>query len=362
MKKTSRIGYFVFLFIPWIMLFSNGEEGAPADKNRTHSMLPILMYDSDIGFGFGGKGVLKNLYQKNESFDLTLFGSTKGEQWYKFSFSIPDAEIRQNTPFPIALDVHIEYDKFLKSNFFGIGNDSKDNDNSFPREFINLELILSRAFSSRLVAEFGYYLMVSSVYGYGSAVPVMSPAISGEGETAVGNIRFRMRWDTRNSQIHPTKGCQLTFHIDLARKVLAGDYTFNRYHVMMSRYVSIHSSSHILAARFVTQHIDGTAPFYKLCILGGSDTARGFKALRFMDNASMLASLEYRFPLVGSLGGVLFSDAGRVFPSIEKAAANGWKANWGFGLRYYLPDFVTRMDIGFSEEGMRLFFNFGQVF
>ncbi|MFC2156439.1 hypothetical protein ACFLT9_01250 [Acidobacteriota bacterium] len=34
----------------------------------------------------------------------------------------------------------------------------------------------------------------------------------------------------------------------------------------------------------------------------------------------------------------------------------------GWGLRYYLDDFVVRFDMGFSREGMGLYFNFRHVF
>jgi len=34
----------------------------------------------------------------------------------------------------------------------------------------------------------------------------------------------------------------------------------------------------------------------------------------------------------------------------------------GFGLRYYLRNFVVRFDTGISEEGLGLYFNFGHVF
>jgi outer membrane protein assembly factor BamA len=48
------------------------------DKQRSHSVFSIIMYDSDIGFRFGGRGVVKNTFYKNESFDLMLFVSTLG--------------------------------------------------------------------------------------------------------------------------------------------------------------------------------------------------------------------------------------------------------------------------------------------
>ncbi len=48
---------------------------------------PIVTYDSDIGFGYGAKLFLLNQLKAGESFDLTLFNSSKGERWYRFVFS-----------------------------------------------------------------------------------------------------------------------------------------------------------------------------------------------------------------------------------------------------------------------------------
>jgi len=69
------------------------EAGAQAESTDRHSMklsaMPILMYDSDTGLGFGGKAVLKD---SSRLFDFLVFGSTKGEQWYAFAHSSPDPE------------------------------------------------------------------------------------------------------------------------------------------------------------------------------------------------------------------------------------------------------------------------------
>jgi hypothetical protein len=34
----------------------------------------------------------------------------------------------------------------------------------------------------------------------------------------------------------------------------------------------------------------------------------------------------------------------------------------GFGLRYYLSDLVVRGDLGFSHEGVGIYFNAGHMF
>lgn len=320
------------------------------------------MYDSDIGFGLGGKGLLKNHLKRDESFDLILFGSTKGEQWYVFTFSIPDFEIRQGTVYALAVDLKIEYDKILKSNFFGFGNDTEDNDWQFPKEMAKLDITLGRAFTEQIIAEVGLSFEHVSVYDFEDINPFLNPSIPGTGEHFIAYATIKGRWDTRDSQIHPRRGWTLGVNSDFASEALGSDHTFQRYRLEINRYFPVFVSGYILAVRGWVQHVEGTPPYYEQSAIGGGWTARGFKADRFLDRAMLLTSVEYRFPIRWRIGGVLFADAGRVYSGLQKASLRDWKANWGAGLRYYLQNFVVRFDVGISNEGERIFINFGHVF
>ena len=87
MRKISRWGIITVVLLCTLLYgFSVAQtetsEQQILTRKRSVSFFPFIMYDSDIGFGAGGKGIVKNQFKKNESFDLILFGSTKGEQWY----------------------------------------------------------------------------------------------------------------------------------------------------------------------------------------------------------------------------------------------------------------------------------------
>ncbi|HEY6950874.1 MAG TPA: endonuclease/exonuclease/phosphatase family protein, partial [Bacteroidota bacterium] len=100
-------------------------------EGSTVEPFPILSYDTDVGFGYGAKLFLLNSFGRNESFDAVLFNSTKGERWYRFVFSLPDFEVRQGKIYPIAVDLAVDYDKYLKNSFFGVGNGSKFEDREY---------------------------------------------------------------------------------------------------------------------------------------------------------------------------------------------------------------------------------------
>ena len=358
-NKWMLIVFILFTFSPIITLTANKTDSR---RQRSTSVFPILMYNSDIGFGYGGKGVIKNGFHKQESFDLILFGSSKGQQWYEFKFSIPDFEIRQNTKYPLAFDLRLEYNKQLKSNFFGFGNNSQDNEWQFPKEFLKLELILSRAFTNTFIGEAGLFINACSIYNYQNKNPLMSFQTPGIGENLTAYITTRFRWDTRNSQVHPLKGWKIGFNSDFAIKTISSNYSYQRFRVEINNYKKIISPSHIFAWRIWSQQINGQAPFYEQSIIGGTWTLRGYKADRLIDKAMILASMEYRFYFIKKIGGVLFTDAGRTYSHIKYLNIKNLNVSKGLGLRYYLENFIVRFDMGFSPEGTRIFLHFGHVF
>jgi outer membrane protein assembly factor BamA len=363
MKKTGRgLLAGVLVLGSAALIWSDETTADSGDNHSSASVFPIAMYDSDIGFGLGGKAVMKSYYGKKESFDITIFGSSKGEQWYAFAFSIPDNEIRQRTTYPMGIDLSIEFDKLLKSNFFGIGNDSPDNQRQFPREFFRIKALASHPFSTEFTGTLGVRMAHYSVYDYEPAWLTITDQTPGAGETNLSAIVASFRYDTRDSWINPHRGIKIEVGGEQALKVASRDWDFSKTRLEFCFYQKLITEKHVMALRWWMQDIRGDAPYQELSKVGDGWTARGFKADRFLDRSMALTSLEYRFPIFRKLGGVAFVDAGRVWPEFGEFGFSGWHSDWGAGLRYYLANFVTRLDAGTSQEGTRIFINFGQVF
>lgn len=116
------------------------------------------------------------------------------------------------------------------------------------------------------------------------------------------------------------------------------------------------------------------APYNELFSVGGANSIRAFGArtlgpgsyhpassqYSYIDEVGdfkLEANLEYRFPLIGMLGGALFLDAGNVWLLRPDANRSGSSFNpktfgkeialgTGFGLRYDLEFLVLRFDVG----------------
>jgi hypothetical protein len=84
------------------------EKRVQSDTSSELEFLPILSYDTDAGVGYGIKSFFLNYLHNNESFDVVLFNSTKGERWYRVVYSLPDFERRQGTVYPLALDLTVD--------------------------------------------------------------------------------------------------------------------------------------------------------------------------------------------------------------------------------------------------------------
>lgn len=89
---------------------------------------------------------------------------------------------------------------------------------------------------------------------------------------------------------------------------------------------------------------------------------RGYLLNRFMDKGKFLVNAEYRFPVWKKLGGNVFLDWGCLWPSWSEIDLEKNFMDIGWGLRYYLQNFVVRFDMGFSSEATGIYFNFGHIF
>lgn len=337
---------------------------SPLD-DKTLEPLPILSYDTDVGFGYGAKAFFLNYLGLNESFDMVLFNSTKGERWYRFVFSVPDFELRQGKIYPFALDLIVDYDKWIKNSFFGIGNDSKfENREFYTREPFELSLTASRGFSQHFVGQLG--LKFKSIHNFNfsdtSRLVYLPPKINSE-TARYSSLFMSLRYDTRNSFINPSRGLVLQAEGEYAPSFDFTNASFTRLAATVQHYSVLFYPMTVLALRLNFQGlIGGDLPVQTLLSIGGNQTLRGYPQDRFLDKISAVTNAELRFPIYWRFGGVAGIDLGRVWNKFSEISFSKWAMNPNFGLRFYMDTFIVRLDIGFGKETTGFYFNFGHVF
>lgn len=340
-------------------------ETLQTSKETKFEPLPIISYDTDVGFGYGAKAFLLNYLNQNESFDVVFFQSTKGERWYRFVFSIPDFEIRQGKIYPLAFDLIFDYDKWIKNSFFGIGNNSSFADREYyTREPFEITSVFSRGFTKSFVGQFGlrYKIIRNFNFENKSKLIHLQPELN-RSRVSYSSTFVNLRYDTRDSYINPSSGVVIQGEGEFTPKFLFNNVSFVRLAGWFQYYTVLWYPKTVLAFRLGLQEVAGkNLPIQILSSLGGNNNLRGSPQDRYLDKTSAIFNAELRFPIYWRFGGILGYDIGKVWSSPTKFDLTRWSANPTIGLRFYMETFVVRADVGFGRETTGFYFNFGHIF
>jgi outer membrane protein assembly complex protein YaeT len=176
-----------------------------------------------------------------------------------------------------------------------------------------------------------------------------------------------LRRETTDSAIDPHRGSIMVWANQFAPTFFGSGLQFTQSVLDVKRYQAIGDSNFVLAGRVrggLIQPMQSTTqiPISRLFFSGGATSVRGYQ-LDFLSprNASnnpiggeavVEFSLEGRFPLpiYPKIGGVIFIDAGDVYPKIHNFDLGQLKYSPGVGLRYLSPIGPIGVDIAFPTN------------
>ncbi|MAQ73746.1 MAG: hypothetical protein CMG22_00690 [Candidatus Marinimicrobia bacterium] len=198
-------------------------------------------------------------------------------------------------------------------------------------------------------------------------------------------FKIHLHQDNRDNPIYPQKGNVLVFQLNSFGGVLGGNRTYNKYDIDLRQYVSPLKKITV-AGRINVGMISGWKAdydkddsveiekvLYEKFYLGGSNTLRGLRPLRFfthatdnVDNnndgivddpdesdkipsgktAKFLTNWEIRFPLFWKVGAVLFYDGGSISNDLTAIKPSDLRWNRGVGITINLPIGPIRIDYG----------------
>jgi outer membrane protein assembly factor BamA len=351
--------------LPLDTLRRGKESPATTPPDQKFETLPILSYDTDVGLGYGAKAFSFNFLNLTESFDLVAFNSTKGERWYRLVFSMPDFEVRQGRVYPLSFDLTIDYDRYLKNSFYGVGGDSRNSDReTYTKEPLELLALLSRGFNERLVGQIGlkYRTVRNFNYGPNSLFASSLPAIN-HVRSSAATVYASARYDSRDSFINTSRGNVAQVELETGGSWLGGDYAVRSATMALQTYHALFCPKSVLAVRLWSQVVGGSdLPVHALATVDGTRMLRGYPQDRFLEKAAAVLNAEVRFPIHWRFGGMVGVDAGRVFASPSVVSLRRWAVNSLVGLRFCMDLFVVCADLGFGKETTGFYLNFGQLF
>lgn len=201
-------------------------------------------------------------------------------------------------------------------------------------------------------------------------------SFSGTGIDDLTTVSLTAIKDKRDNPLNPTQGSVLKLSTEQSIPIGEGNISMNRIKANYSQFTPVKlfdsKKPQVFALNLQAGTVLGDLPPYESFSLGGPNSVRGYDAGDVGSGRSyVLASAEYRFPIIQALGGVFFADFGSDLGSGDTVSGNpagvrgkpGTGLGYGAGVRFDSPLGLIRADLGLNDQGeSRVHFGIGQRF
>lgn len=325
-------------------------------------------------FPSGGLAVgagYRAMYGDSGFFDIHGAYSIAGYQLASASLGLPSFnDGRFNTL------IHAKYQYADEVAFYGIGNDTDEDDETAftytPISFgISERIDLTREF--HIGGDFSYQTY-DTEEGNSSRVPSLEEIFPIEAAPGF-EIDFTyltanafIEYDWRESPGYTTSGG--FYRVDFTNYDERDDpegFDFTRLDIELIQHIPILRANQGLAfgalVSITDTKGDDTIPFFLLPKLGGGSELRGFPDFRFRDNHRLLLIGEYRWRPSKFMDMAVFYELGKVAREREDLDFEDLHSSYGIGARFHGPAFTAfRIELARSTEGMRLILSGGAAF
>jgi hypothetical protein len=323
------------------------------------------------GFSLGPRYIRRDWLHEHLTSDSYLVGSTK--MWYKGQSTLDFVGLMNNH---LQLTAAGAYQNAASMPYYGEGsNSSKDNQSDFRSEFTSahfggqfhlLDQKLSAGYSvGGLLVNVG----PGDRGGWPSTDKIFNeantPGLEKQSNFITGTASITV--NLTNPSFSNPKGLILEAQDTQFWDQSGNNSSFHLLQTQVTYYVPFINGMRTLAFRArneTTFQADGQqVPFYLQPTLGGPDDLRGYERYRYYDNGSSLLSGEYKWSVAGSVEMALFGDGGNVYSRPGLIGLRELRGDGGFGVRFKnKQQEIMRFDVGFSPEGVKVWFVFNNAF
>jgi hypothetical protein len=142
----------------------------------------------------------------------------------------------------------------------------------------------------------------------------------------------RATFDTRDHDMSPSTGALAELRANFADGAFGSDFDYQTYELSGNLYRR--AGPGVVALRAAACSASERTPLFDLCLFGANNDLRGYEVGRYRDRAMVTAQAEYRFPLAGRWGGVVFGGWGKVAPSFSEMGDQTDLPSAGIGARW----------------------------
>jgi hypothetical protein len=323
------------------------------------------------GFSLGPRYIRRDWLREHLISDTYLVGSTK--KWYKGQSTFDFVGLMDNH---LQLTTGAAYQNAASMPYYGEGsNSNKDNRSDYRSEFTSphfggtfhfLDQKLSAGYSvgGLLVnvgpGDLGDWPSTDKIFNEAN-----TPGLEKQSNFITGTASIAANLTTPG--FSNPKGLILEAQDTQFWDQGGTNSSFHLLQTQATYYVPFINGMRTLAFRArneTTFHAAGQqVPFYLQPTLGGPDDLRGYERYRYYDNGSSLLSGEYKWSVAGSVEMAIFGDGGNVYSRPGLIGLRELRGDGGFGVRFKdKQQEIMRFDVGFSPEGVKVWFVFNNAF
>jgi hypothetical protein len=323
------------------------------------------------GFSLGPRYIRRDWLHEHLISDSYLVGSTK--KWYKGQSTLDFVGLMDNH---LQLTTAGAYQNAASMPYYGEGSSSsKHNQSDYRSEFTSAHFggqfhVLDRKLSAGysvggLLVNVGPgdrsdWLSTEQIFNEAN-----TPGLEKQSNFITGTASITADLTTPN--FSNPKGLIVEAQDTQFWDQSGNNSSFHLLQTQATYYVPFINGMRTLAFRArneTTFHADGQqVPFYLQPTLGGPNDLRGYERYRYYGNNSSLLSGEYKWSIAGSVEMALFGDGGNVYSRPGLIGLRELRGDGGFGVRFKnKQQEIMRFDLGFSPEGVKVWFVFNNAF
>ncbi|MBN1824751.1 MAG: BamA/TamA family outer membrane protein [Candidatus Eisenbacteria bacterium] len=250
--------------------------------------------------------------------------------------------------------------------FYGIGRNSRaEEEETYTQRGPTVLFGVRRRLAEGLYAGPRFSFMDVDVRDAEEGGAIAEGAVDGGGGAKTATIGFGFGWDRRNHPFLPDGGFLLQGTADFGDRRTGSDFAYNAFALDGRAFFPGFGGDHSIGAHLLFEASTGSPPFQLLYGLGDESILRGYHGRRYVDRMKAALQAEYRLPLTGRLGAVLYGGAGDVVRDPGDFKRSKFKHGFGFGFRYDVkPEerLRLRLDIAYGADESGVYVNFGEAF